>query len=295
MRVSNNAITARLLQQVQDSRAALAKVQERTGSGLKINRPSDDPTATGRLMGLDTNLDLNGQYQRNSNTALSDLTVGEAALVSVSDVLQRARELATQAANDTIDASARNEIALEVSQLLTQAISVANTKNAGRYIFAGTKTDTQPFVPDNTTTPTVVTYAGNTGLIQREISQDERIAVNITGDRVLPGVIADIISLRDHLTTNNGVALKNDADQMGARLDETLNLRSEIGAKMNRVQTGQSRLEDENTMLKTLVSNEQDADLAQSIVDLQQRETVLQAALGAAGRALNLSLMDFLR
>ena len=64
---------------------------------------------------------------------------------------------------------------------------------------------------------------------------------------------------------------------------------------MNRVQTGITRLEDEHTMLLTLVSNEQDVDLAQSIVELQARETTLQAALGAAGRALNLSLLEFLR
>ena len=47
MRVSNNSITTRLLQQVQESRASLAKVQEQTGSGQKVNRPSDDPAATG--------------------------------------------------------------------------------------------------------------------------------------------------------------------------------------------------------------------------------------------------------
>ena len=69
----------------------------------------------------------------------------------------------------------------------------------------------------------------------------------------------------------------------------------EVGAKMNRVQTGITRLEDEHTMLQTLVSNEQDVDLAQSIVELQAKETTLQAALGAAGRALNLSLLEFLR
>ena len=86
-----------------------------------------------------------------------------------------------------------------------------------------------------------------------------------------------------------------DGDNIGARLDQTLELRSEVGAKMNRVQTGEQRLTDEEATLKGLVSNERDADMAASIVELQARETTLQAALGAAGRALNLSLLDYLR
>lgn len=295
MRVSNNSITARLLQQVQESRASLAKVQEQTGSGQKVNRPSDDPAATGRIMTMHTELDLNEQYARNSNTALADLTVSEASLSNLADVVQRARELAVQAANGALDGSSRQQVALEVSQLVTQAIALGNTRSAGRYIFAGQKTDTQPFVPDSVVNPTVVTYAGDTNGVYREVSQGERVNTNVTGDRTFPGVIADLISFRDHLRANNATALQTDADAMGTRLDETLELRSEVGAKMNRVQTGITRLEDEHTMLQTLVSNEQDVDLAQSIVELQAKETTLQAALGAAGRALNLSLLEFLR
>ena len=48
-------------------------------------------------------------------------------------------------------------------------------------------------------------------------------------------------------------------------------------------------------MLQGLLSREQDADMAQTVVELQMRETALQASLAAAGRALSLSLLDFLR
>ena len=48
-------------------------------------------------------------------------------------------------------------------------------------------------------------------------------------------------------------------------------------------------------MLDGLLSNEQDADLVQSVVDLQTRETALHAAAREAWSALNLSLLDFLR
>lgn len=295
MRVTGTSITNRLLQQVQESRRALAEVQERTGSGLKINKPSDDPTATGRVLALQGGMELNGQYQRNSSVALSDLTVSEAALGSMSEVLQRARELAVQAANGSIGASERQNIALEVGQLITQATAIGNTKLGGRFVFAGQKTATTPFVPDSAAHPTAVAYAGDNNNINREISKGDRIATNITGDRVFPGVFADLIAFRDHLLANNAAGLAADADHMSQRLDQTLELRSEVGSKMGRVDAGLARLEDEHAMLEGLVSGEQDADLAQSIVELQTRETTLQAALGAAGRALNLSLLEFLR
>lgn len=295
MRVTGASITNRMLQQVQDSRRALAEVQERTASGLRINKPSDDPTATGRVMGLQTDLELNDQYQRNSNVALSDLTVNEASLNSLADVLQRARELAVQAANGSIGAAERQHIALEVSQLITQATAIGNTKLGGRFIFAGQETSTTPFVPDSAVHPTAVAYNGDANNIDREISKGVRVATNISGNRVFPGVFADLIAFRDHLLANNTGALGADGDNVSARLDQALELRSEVGAKMNRVEAGLSRLEDEHAMFEGLVSTEQDADLAQSIVELQARETTLQAALGAAGRALNLSLLEFLR
>lgn len=295
MRVTGLSITNKMLQQVQDSRRKLSEVQERTGSGLRINRPSDDPTATGRVMGLQTGMELNTQYQRNAGVALSELTVNETSLGALADVLQRARELAIQASTDSISASERWNIALEVSQLITQATSIGNSKIGGRFIFAGQETATAPFVPDSATHPTVVTYAGDTNGINREIAKGDRIATNITGDRVFPGVFADLIAFRDHLLANDTAALGADADNVSTRLDQSLELRSEVGAKMTRVEASMTRLEDEHSMLEGLVSTEQDADLAQSIVELQTRETTLQAALGAAGRALNLSLLEFLR
>jgi flagellin-like hook-associated protein FlgL len=131
--------------------------------------------------------------------------------------------------------------------------------------------------------------------VYRQISQGERIATNITGDRVTPGVLSELIAFRDQFTSNDGTALPTDADAMDTRLDEKLELGSEVDAKMSRVETEQSRLQDESTILQTLVSGEQDVDLTQSIVDLQAREAMPQAALGVARRALKLAPLDFLR
>lgn len=68
-----------------------------------------------------------------------------------------------------------------------------------------------------------------------------------------------------------------------------------VGAKMRRIELTDERLLDEETMVRGLISQVEDADLVEGIVQLRQRETAYQTALGAAGRALNLSLMGFPR
>ena len=295
MRITNQMVTDRMLAQLALTQRRLSDVQERVGSGQRITRPADDPLGASRLMAARTELERNQQYDRNIAVALSDLATTEGALVGLTDLLQRASELAVQGANDTLDASARQIIALEIEELLEGAIAIGNRSHVGRRIFAGQKTDTAPYVPDIPNNPTVVTYDGDTGLIEREISKGSRIAVNITGDRVLPQLFATLIQFRDDLAGNDVTALNADVAALDAQIDAVLDLRSEIGAKMRRIEMARTRLEDDQLRLRTLLAEIGQVDLAQTIVELQSQETAYQAALGVAARAFGLNLLDFLR
>ena len=226
--------------------------------------------------------------------ALSDLAGTEAALVRFTDVLGRASELAIQASTGSIGAAGRQAIALEVQQLITAAIAAGNSSQGGRYLFAGQLTDTVPFVPDDPTTPTVVNYVGNTANIDREIAKGTRIAVNITGNRV-QALYGALIKFRDDLLADNGAALTLDVAALETQLDSLLELRSEVGARMRRAEMAQMQLEENEAQVRTLVSQIEQADLAETIVKLQMQETAYQAALGAAGRTLGVSLLEFLR
>ena len=138
-------------------------------------------------------------------------------------------------------------------------------------------------------------YNGDTGLVRREIARGELVESNITGDRGFPDVFAALIQLRDNLLADDQAAVGNDVTAIDSSLSTMLTLRGEVGVKMSRVEHADERLLDEEAMTKSLVSQIEEADFAESIVQLQQRETAYQAALTSAGRALNLSLMQFLR
>ena len=295
MRISSNSVSVRMTRMVQESRRSLFEVQERVGSGLRINRPADDPQATGRVMAQRTTLELNGQYRRNADLADAELAVSEQALASLGSVLQRAQELATQGATGSIGASERRHIGVEVGQLLNQAVTLGNTRHAGRYMFAGHRTGTAPFVPDLAAYPGAVTYVGDTGEITRELGQGDRMVSNLTGDRTFSAAYTTLIQLRDDLMGNNAAGISAGTSQVQARLEESLTLRSEIGAKARRVEVAREQLDDADGMLRTLIAGLEEADLTENIVDLQRREVALNAALGATGRVLNMSLLEFLR
>ena len=294
MRISDQAVVNRMLSQIALSQRRLSDVQERVGSGLRIRRPADDPYGASRVMAARSELERNQQYDRNVAVALSDLAGTEAALVRFTDVLGRASELAIQASTGSIAAAGRQAIALEVQQLITAAIAAGNSSQGGRYLFAGQLTDTVPFVPDDPTTPTVVNYVGNTANIDREITKGTRIAVNITGNRV-QALYGALIKFRDDLLADNGAALTLDVAALETQLDSLLELRSEVGARMRRAEMVQMQLEENEAQVRTLVSQIEQANLAETIVELQMQETAYQAALGAAGRTLGISLLEFLR
>ena len=115
-------------------------------SGKRVLVPSDDPVATSQLMQLSQTKATTEQYQANATSAQNRLNTEEGALQSVTNLLQRMRELAVQGNNATQTNDTRQYLATEVRQRLGELLGIANTKDGtGDYIFSGTKNATQPF------------------------------------------------------------------------------------------------------------------------------------------------------
>jgi len=117
------------------------RYQMQLATGKKISVPSDDPIVAARALKLRTDVAEVDQFKKNSNDASSWMDITENSLGMLGDVLQRTRELAVQAANDTLTESDRDKIKKEVEQLKAQAVHIANSTYAGRYVFSGYSTD----------------------------------------------------------------------------------------------------------------------------------------------------------
>jgi flagellar hook-associated protein 3 FlgL len=295
MRISHQGVKQRLLREIGTSQSALFEVQERLASGKKISKPSDDPFGLSRTMTARTDRNNMMQWQRNITVSSSDLGLSESLLENVGDLLQRSRELATQGANAPLTADARQQIGLEISRLLTEAITIGNSQFGGRYLFGGYQTGAPPFTEDVPGAPTVVTYNGDAGVLNREIGNGQQIQVNIPGDQLFGGVFTTLIQLRDDLNSNNQAGVNAATASLDADIDTVLKFRGDIGSKMRQSEAAMVRLVDGDLRLQELIATFEEADLAESLVELQMRDTALNAALGAAGRTLQTTLLNFLR
>src|SRR5579871_1082081 len=96
----------------------LTTVEQQLATGKKINTPSDDPVATASVLRYNNDIALDQQFQRTASDAKSRLDAADTALGSLSDVMQRVRELAVQAGSGTLNTTDLTAIGNELNQLL---------------------------------------------------------------------------------------------------------------------------------------------------------------------------------
>jgi flagellar hook-associated protein 3 FlgL len=237
----------------------------------------------------------NQQYQRNVDEANSWQSSADTALSKVSDIVLRARDLVVQGASDTVGPAARASIAAEITQLIDSVKTEGNANYAGRYIFSGSATLTQPYqmgVSD--------AYAGNSEVVKREIGPGVQVDLNQPGINVFgdssSGLLATLRTIVSDLQSNNGAALQNgDLKALDVAHDSVTLTRAVVGASQNRLETAASRLQELEQSTTQMLSNTEDADMAKTLVDFSTQQAVYQSALRSGAQIIQPSLMDFLK
>jgi flagellar hook-associated protein 3 FlgL len=202
------------------------------------------------------------------------------------------RELAVQGANDTLSAEQRSAMATEVDQLLKQIVAQGNSSLNGQRLFAGFRTTADPFSLAGST----VTYSGDAGQMLREIDAGNTIQINQDGNATFAGAFTAVISIRDHLVSNDGASLgSSDLAALDAAMTTLLSARTNVGGRINRLESARSRQELLLSRLTEMLSKIEDTDYASAITELTNQETVYKAALEVGSRAIQPSLLDYLR
>lgn len=166
--------------------ANLIRTQEQISSGNRILTPADDPVASVRLLQLEQQQALLGQYKENLTAAKNSLTQEETTIKSVVNVLQRIRELAVQAGGGALSADDRKSIAKELSEREGELLNLMNSRNArGEYLFSGFLGKTEPFLrnPDGT-----YSYQGDEGQRSLQVAGSSNVAINDNGKRLFEDV-----------------------------------------------------------------------------------------------------------
>ena len=293
-RITQGMMNQTLLYDLQHVTSQLSTSEQELSSGFKINQPSDDPYAASQALKLRADLASNQQYQGNVSDANAWQNVADTALGNIGDSVQRARDLIIQGANGTNSASDRTAMVTELNQLIDSIKTDANTQYAGRYIFSGTATNTQPYQQGS-----VDSYSGNTASITREIGAGVQVSINQPGSSIIgdasSGLLNTLRTIVSDLSSGNTNALSTtDLTAIDAANDSLLNARAQVGAMSDRLTTATNRLTQTEQSTTQLLSNVQDADMTQVMVQFSTQQAAYQAALHAGAQIIQPSLMDFL-
>ena len=279
----------------------MQETQEKLSSGKQINRPSDDPSGTRKVLGLRTEELQVQQFLDNTATAKEQMSLTSNALESIDELFAKIKELTVQANNDTLGQAERETIANELDELTESVLQYANTENNGRYIFSGTKTLTAAFTATRDSSGNIlsVSYNGNNEEIKYQIGPNSFIQVNLPGGKLFQDnkTFSTLISLKDALkaTTFDSSAFSNLRNTLETATDALSTEITKNGAKANRLDLTTYSLESSQTALKELISNTEDADVATLIMDLKHQESVLQSSLKTGAMVIQQTLLDFLR
>ncbi len=302
VRITQQSINRSTLSDIGMNLKKMQDIQEKLSSGKQINRPSDNPSATRKILGLKTEDLQIQQFLNNVATAKENINYTSDALSGIHELLAKVKVLAVQAGSDTLGLSERQIIASEINQLAESAVQFSNTTDSsGRYIFSGTKTQTIAFAPtrDSVGNMTAVSYNGNNETIQYQIGPRTQMQVNLPGGAFFQDnqFFSTLISMRDALKAqtfdhDTFLGLKKTLDTASDTLSTEI---TKFGAKLNRLDITTSRFENSQVIMKEMISYAEDVDMAALIMDLKHQETVLQSSLDVGGRILQPTLLSFLR
>lgn len=295
MRVTQSMLSGNMLRNLSNSYSKLGKVQEQINTGKKVTRPSDDPVVAMKGISYRTELNKVEQFSRNIGEAHNWLDTSDDTLDKVNSTLQRANELMIQASNGTMTDSDRESVDSELQQLREHVQSLANTKIGNRYIFSGTRTTTAPFVK-NTGYPAVnpvdATDAYNKS-VEIEVFDGINMKINTNAipmfneiDKMFENISKDI---------DNGADISGHIETIQKNMNELLNIRSDIGARQNRVELMDSRLQSQEIIATKRMSENEDIDYEEAITEMITQESIHRAALSVGARIIQPTLTDFLR
>lgn len=293
MRVTYNAIANSILKNLSNNLTMLEKLQSQLSSGKKIIKPSDDPVSTSRIMELRSTLNTNSQYNRNIDFLETELNVADKALQNLSSAFSRIRSLAVRGSSDSLSQEDRDAIAGEVNQIIDYIVQIGNTDIGGRYIFGGYKTTSAPLERIDDT----ILYKGDNNTRQIEVSNSVIIEASPSGKSLFidTEMFDTLISLKNALLNGNTAYINNLIGKVDSIMDKIGSELSSLGARLNRVELTKDLLSDKSIRYTDLLSKQEDIEIEEVVLKLYAQQNIYQASLIAASRAIQPSLIDYLR
>ncbi|MBI4558489.1 MAG: flagellar hook-associated protein FlgL [Candidatus Hydrogenedentes bacterium] len=301
LRVTQGLMVQRVLSNLNAQSRRILQLQEQLASGLRVNSPSDDPIDARRAINARAAIARSEQYLDNITEVNPHLLETDASLQAVLNNLQRTMELTVEGANGTFSQDQLETLAEEINQILENVLDTANHQTSGRSIFAGTRTTAPAYTATRNVQGeiTAITYNGNDEDILVQVSDGISLSINENGPDVFQSpqdIFQLLIDIRDELRSGDQSSLQNvRLAELETARDQVVQGIARVGAVENRVERITTDTEDRIQQLRSVLSDSIDADFAEVVLNLNAQSNAFQAALSAAARVIQPSLLDFVR
>ena len=331
MRITNSMMAKSFLRDVNRNQNNMKKINDQLTSGKEFRKPSDDPFKVARSMQLHGDIGANTQYNQNIKDTINFLDTTDTALAQVNNVFQRVRELMVSSGNAAYGSDEKKAIKDEINEKVNEVSQILNTSFDGKYIFGGTKGSSKPVgsMEDIDTGNNILYFSGKEGQVldlnsgevdvknqinmigtslNTEISQGVKVDYNVSASDLLMfkdtdgniinvmELFKDIINNLDSATTEDAKKVTNEnLKAMDSVMNNLFKVRSEVGAKQNRMESAQAQNEAENFNMTDILSKTEDIDLAEKTIEASVMQSVYMASLQTSAKIIQPSLMDFLR
>ena len=292
MRITQRAVATTSLQGLNRNLEQIGQLQQQLTSGRLISAPSDSPTGTNRAMQLRSSQAAVEQQSRAIGDAKAWLEQTDSTLQTIIEHTQRVRDLTLQASNDgAMSASGRQAIAIEVASLRDGLIALANTRSQGRPLFGGTTSGPAAYSAAGA-------YVGDAGSVNRRVSDDQVMAINTTGPAAFgqgPDDLFGVVGSIAAAVTTDPAALPGHLQDLDQVMGGLLDALAGVGVRGARIERLEEVGLDRSLSLSSQLSEVENIDLPDTMMRLQMQQIGYETALAATAKAIQPTLLDFLR
>jgi flagellin len=275
MQINTNVSALNAYRNLSNTQNDLSKSLEKLSSGLRINRAADDAAGLAISEGLRAQVNGLNVAARNAQDGISVIQTAEGSLTEVHSILQRVRDLAVQAGNDSNNADSRTAIKTEIDALAEELTRVAASTN-----FNGIK-----LLNGSNASLTFQVGAGST-------AAEDQIAVDLSGANIT--TIATAVA---GLTVDSAATALASVGTIDTQIKAVSTARSELGAAQNRFESTINSLNVASENLAAAESRIRDTDMASEMVKYTAANILSQAgtAMLAQANQSNQGVLQLLR
>jgi flagellar hook-associated protein 3 FlgL len=329
-RVTESQLTRNLLNWSARHRDTINKLNDNISSGITVVNPGDS-SLSGTVSLFRQNLDKVAGFKNSITQIKGSLAFQENVMGQMNELLIRAKEIAAQAANETMSPTNRAQLSEEIFQIRDHIVSLGNSTYQGKYVYGGTDDDDAPFDAATYTNPasgdahTRYVYdtdfgSSGAGAIKTvKLTDDLTITANTPGSQLFNNAIFGLERLGRALAgyatnpatgapdgTGNAYTFPTDYGTQTTAIKSAMDLidtsrqsdimpeRVDIAGRLRRITTAESLLDLLKTSSQEALDKLQNTDMYSAATELSQAQTALQASLTVSTRVLQMSILDYI-